>query len=169
MTDKLDEAEKWLLKQNPQYMPTMAAFRKRFDLNLEELGAIVSRNEDIAVRMEVDQVCDHPMPEPIPKWEDCLDRITNADLKAMFRRKISALVTLVVSELGEHMQAAGANGIQLSGPVDLSETMSSEWPDFYFTAQVKRVGKSFKYEISGEWNLETPQGTQTNTVQAKET
>jgi len=153
--DKLDEAEQWLMEQNPRYMPTMAAFRKRFDLNLEELGTIVSRNQSVVVRMEVEQpASDKPQPEPAEKWEDCLDRITSADLKGIFRRKMSALISLVVSELGEHMNAAGVKQMRLSGPVDLCVVPAAEWPEFYFTAEVRKQDKGYKYEISGEWDVE---------------
>ena len=155
MTDKLDEAEAWLMQQRPQYMPTMAAFRKRFNLNLEELGAIVSRNQTIGVRMEVEQASTpNPLPEPTTRWEDALDRINAADLKGIFRRKMASLLTLFVAEVGEHMQAAGVQRMHLTGPVDLGQTASFEYPDFYFIAEVSRDGDNYKYDISGEWKLE---------------
>lgn len=160
MTDKLDEAEAWLTKQHPKYMPTMAEFRKRFELNLEELGTIVSRNQTIGVRMEVEQPNDpKPLPEPTPRWEDALDRITQADLKGIFRRKMSALLSLFVSEIAEHITAAKVEGIQLTGPVDLGKVASFEMPEFYFIAEVRRDGQGYKYEIQGEWKIETQQTT----------
>ena len=161
-SEKLDAAERGLLAKNPAYMPTMAEFRKEYDLSLEELGAIVSRNTDIGVKMTVKQPSNpSPMPEPTARWEDALERISTADLKGIFRRKMSAIISLFVSEVAEHVNASGTNGIHLSGPVDVGELLVSEYPEFYFIAEVRKEhqvnDKSgekrvvYKYDIQGEW------------------
>jgi len=154
MTDKLDKAEAWLLKQNPQYMPTMANFRKRFDLNYEELGAIVSRNNRMNVRMDVEQE-ETPLPEPKPTYSmaEVFERMPPASLKETQALRVEAELRNIVAELGDLMNRSGINDCYLDVPHNLSKLSCSESPDFTARLHVERVGNRYKFELTGEWDL----------------
>lgn len=154
MTDKLDKAEAWLLKQNPQYMPSMSQFRKRFDLSLEELGTIVSRNQKMSVRMEIEREST-PLPEQKPAYSmgQVFQKITPADMTEIQSNRVGDFLMSIVAEMGDLMNRADVNDCYIDVPHDSNIMSSCEWPAFHARMHVTKVGSRYKFELTGEWDL----------------
>lgn len=156
MTSKLDEAAERLRNSHNEMSPR--EFRECCNLTNEDIKAICKENPDITILMHVRKP---PAPEPQPaehnpeySMQQVFERITPARLKELQALRVEGILKGLVAEIGQLMHEAGVNGAYLDVPHDSPVMSSWEWPEFHTRIHVKRVGGKYKFELTGEWNLE---------------
>jgi hypothetical protein len=156
MTNKLVEAANRLRNSHNEMSPK--EFRECCDLTNEEIKTICRDNPDITILMHVRKP---PAPEPdipynIPEHsiQEVFERISPQKLKELQALRVEGILKGLVAEIGQLMHEAGVNGAYLDVPHDSPVMSSWEWPEFHTRIHVRRVGSKYKFELTGEWNLE---------------